>query len=202
LQNAVKLAADTTSRQTITSRCEYYGGTAATFGTSRTAVMPIPTTLASSTKVIPLAILAGGWSLDYQLATYLTAYNSANAGNSYAITNIEIVCCMIKPEDSYLGELSRALAAGGTLKNPLELTKNITNPLSAATTQSIRLQTGFLGSVNSIMCTYRPISDVNAVSKDSMKSTLVKVSDCYFNVNSQRYPRNTAIGVNTPEYIY
>jgi hypothetical protein len=203
VQNAMKLATDTTSRQTITTRCEYYGAAAASpTTTARTVCMPIPTTLASSTKIIPLAVLQGGWSLNYQLAPYLTAYNSANASNSYGITNMEIVCCMIKPTDAYLGELSSALSRGGSLKLPLELTKNITQSLTTATTQSIRLQTGFLGSVNSIFCTYRPLTDVNVVSKDSMKSTMAKVSEFYLNVNSQRYPRNTAIGVSTPEYLY
>jgi hypothetical protein len=202
VSNAMRLATDTSSRQTITTRCEYYGASAATFGTSRTSCMPIPTTLATTSKIIPLAIFAGGHTINYTLAPYLTVYNSANAGNSYAITNMEIVCAMIKPEDRYLSELSSALQRGGSLKIPLELTKNLTSPLSTATTQSIRLGTGFLGSVNSIMCTYRPKANVNVVSVDSMKSTLAKVSDFYLTVNSQRYPRNSAVGVNNPEYIY
>jgi hypothetical protein len=89
VQNAMKLATDTVTRKTITTRCEYYGAAAVNTGVSRTVCMPIPTTLATTSKIIPLAVLQGGWSLNYQLAPYLTAYNSANAGNSYGLTNMD-----------------------------------------------------------------------------------------------------------------
>jgi hypothetical protein len=68
----MKLATDTVTRKTITKRCEYYGVGAVNTGVSRTVCMPIPTTLSTTSKIIPLAVLQGGWSLNYQLAPYLT----------------------------------------------------------------------------------------------------------------------------------
>lgn len=210
--NAVNLSNDTASRKSITTRCEYTGTYAApgtaittqTFGVARTAVMPIPTNLSSSNNVIPLAFFNGGWNVSYEFASYLTAYISANSGNSYTITNAEIVCCVVKPPDAYLQEVQKTLSSGNSLKIPLQLAKVYTNLLSVGTTQSIRIQPGYLSSLNSIINVYRPTADVNAVSKDSFKSNITNFQEYYINVNSQRYPRNFPVKVATEnkEWLY
>ena len=138
---AISLSNDTASRKSITTRCEFSGTYAApgtaiatqTLGTYRTAIMPVPTTLASTTNVIPVCFLNGGWNISYLLEQYLTAY-IGYSGNSYTIQNMEIVGAMLKAPDSYLGEVQKTLSAGNSLKIPLQLTKTYNNLLSTATT--------------------------------------------------------------------
>lgn len=208
---AISLSNDTASRKSITTRCEFSGtytapGTAIatqTLGTYRTAIMPVPTTLASTTNVIPVCFLNGGWNISYLLEQYLTAY-IGYSGNSYTIQNMEIVGAMLKAPDSYLGEVQKTLSAGNSLKIPLQLTKTYNNLLSTATTQTIRVQPGYLSSLNSITNVYRPTATVNAASADSFKSNITKFSEWYVNINSQRIPRNKPIKVSTDdlEWLY
>jgi len=213
--NSVNLSTDTAERKSVTTRCEATGTYAApgtalaatTINVARSVVMPIPTTLSSISQVFPLALLSGGYRIDYQLEDYLKVF-VGYVGNSYTITNFEIVGCMLKAPDAYLKEVSQGLAAGNSLKIPLQLTKNFTNLLSIATEQSINLSPGYLSSMNSLTNVYRTTATVNAASTDSFKSTVAKVKNFYMNVDSARYPRNKPINIKNsagnedPEFIY
>ena len=210
LVDSINLSTDTAERKSITSRCQFTGTSAGLGQTvakdvARTAIMPIPTTIGSSQRVWPLAVLTGGHNISYTLESYLKAYKSAAAStNKYTITNASIVCCMLKPSDSYLQELSSTLGKGNALKIPLQLTKTYNNQLTEATNRSIRIQPGYLSSLNSLTNVYRLAAAANGTAEvDSFLSNITKIQEYYINVNSQRYPRNKAIkGGADNEFLY
>jgi hypothetical protein len=114
---------------------------------------------------------------------------------------------MVQPDEAYISELKAGLAKGGSLKIPLQLTKNQTNSLAASSTQSIRVQCGFLSSLNGITTVVRQAAAVskgtNTAALDSFVTSTSTMSDIYYSINSQRYPRNRQILVNNdPENLY
>jgi hypothetical protein len=167
----------------------------------------VPTSLASANKQIPLCVLNGGWNINLTTAPANIVFTNINPTNSYTVYNCEMVLAMVQPDSSYLSELSAGLARGGTLKIPLQLNKNITTSLVAASTQSIRVAAGFLSSLNAVTHVLRQNAVVgkgtNTAGLDSFVTTTNTIADYYININNQRYPRNRLIMVNSdPESLY
>lgn len=210
LQQSLKLNTDTSERKAITAITESFntaGRTATAKYASKTFCVPVPTSLSSSGKVIPLSILNGGWGISLLLEQHNRVFQDGAVGNSYELSDLEIVCCMLKPDEKYLQELGRAMTNGGSLKIPLQLTKNITATLAASQTQSVRIQSGYLSSLNSITNVIRDAADVgtgNATTgKDTFSTDTNKLASYYYMINSSRYPKNKSIHCgDDPENLY
>lgn len=207
LQQSLKLNTDTTTRKAVTTVTEAFGGGISGTSTfaSKTFCIPVPTSLASASKIIPLAVLNGGWNITLQLEQYARVFTNGNPANSYSVDQLEIVCCMLKPDDKYLSELSAAMSRQGSLKIPLQLVKNITATLAATNTQSVRIPSGYLSSLNSITSVIRQVANVgtgtNTTAHDTFVTNTSALQEYYFMVNSQRYPKNKAIVCQDPENL-
>jgi hypothetical protein len=210
LQQALKLNTDTSERKAITAITEKFGGAQAGANNKFQAtkcVIPVPTALQSAGKVIPLSVLNGGHNISILLEQGNRVFTNQAVGNSYKITDIEIVCCMLKPDEKYLQELAGAMSRGGSLKIPLQLTKNISATLAGSATQTVRIQSGYLSSLNSITNVIRKASDIGTgvvgTAKDTFKTNTNELASYYFMINSQRYPKNKSIHCATdPENLY
>lgn len=212
LQQSIKLNTDTYERKAITGLTEGYSTTGGAFSSGNKfpatpVCIPVPTGLSTAGKIIPLSVLNGGWNISLLLESYNKVFQNGAVGNSYQISDIEIVCCMIQPDAGYLSELSSAMSKGGSLKLPLQLTKNITNTLAASSTQSVRVQCGYLSSLNSITNVVRQNSVVGQATVSSIKDSFITntaaLSEYYYMINAQRYPRNKSIRCGTdPENLY
>lgn len=208
LQQSVKLNTDTSERKAVTTITEAYGGAASGNNNKfakRTFCIPVPTSLSTANKVIPLSVLNGGWNISLQLENYNRVFTNGAVGNEYEVTDLEIVLCMIKPDERYLSELASAMSRSGSLKIPLQLTKNLSTTLTNSSTQTVRVQCGFLSSLNSITNVIRKVSDVGTATVSSIKDTFLtntaELKDYYFMINSQRYPKNKSITVADPENL-
>lgn len=211
LQQSVKLNTDTSERKAITTITELYNTTTEAGSqikfAKKTFCIPVPTSLSSANKVIPLAVLNGGWNISLLLENHNRVFTNGAAGNSYEVTDLEIVCCMLKPDERYLQELASAMARQGSLKIPLQLTKNISSTLTASTTQTVRIQCGYLSSLNSITNVVREASKIGGgvvgTKRDTFLTNTSILSDYYMMINSQRYPKNKAIscGSTDPENL-
>lgn len=204
VMKALKLNTDTAERKAINQRLSLYGSSTIVqptnaAGVGRTVCIPMPTCLSSSEKLLPLCHLQGGHTVSYQLETYARVFqNTLGTSSTYIIEDIQLVACLVKPSDAYLMEVNRALANGATLQIPLQIPRNISNQLAASTSQTIRLQTGFLGSLNSLSFVYRPTANFNKVATDNVNgflTTTANIREYFINLNGQRYPRNKSIGV-------
>ena len=83
----------------------------------------------------------------------------------------------------------------------LALYKSFQNVLATSTEQIIRINTGFLGSLNAIHSFIRPPSGT----VDSGVTQTRNVANYYIQLDSQRYPRNKLIGcggTGDPELLY
>lgn len=209
LQQSLKLNTDSSERKAITAITEQYqvpGNTATLRYTKKMFCIPVPTSLDSANKIIPLAVLNGGWNISLLLENHNRVFTNGAVGNSYEVADLEIVCCMLKPDEKYLQELASAMSRQGSLKIPLQLTKNITSTLANSTTQSVRVQSGYLSSLNSITNVIRRAADVGTgnatLAKDTFLTSTSTLSNYYYMINSQRYPKNKAIQCDDPENLY
>jgi len=187
----VKLNSDSSERKSITSVCEQYTGGATGSVTSVNGsfdiCLPVPTSIESTEKLVPLAFLNAGHSISYTL----NPANKVVVAGSYSITDVEIVACLITPPNSYLEEISKGLAGGGALKMPLQLYKSFTTNCSASLQQTFNIMSGYIGSLNS----------VTLVEKSNPFVTQNGLSSFFITVDSKRFPRNKSI-VTRPEKIY
>jgi hypothetical protein len=209
LQQSVKLNCDTFERKAITARTEKYDVSSNGTGYSVANVcfpktrfiIPIPTSLESADKVIPLNALTG-WDINILLEQFSRAFTNGISGNNYQISNAELHCCMLTPTAGYAGELSTALNSSGSLKIPLQLCKSITTSLSPSTTQTVKLTTGYLSSLNSITNVVRKQAIVGkgttATACDSFLTNTNMLASYYISINSQRFPRNYEVKISDP----
>jgi len=195
IKNKITLVTDSKERQSISNLTEGFTTGTATGGACTAAtyvdvVMPVPTTLATSDKYLPLAFMNAGLQFSWQL----NAANQVVSVGSYIITNFEVVACLITPPNSYLEEIAKGLAGGSALKIPLTLTKSITaQPSAGVTSQVITLQTGYLGSINSVTLVEKAaVSPM--VNQDG-------ISSFFISLDGSRYPRNKSV-TGASESIY
>jgi len=191
----VALSTDSNERKALTGVCELYTegavtGKAHTINQIYTVTLPVQTSLSSSEKYIPLCFMNAGHQISYQFAP---ASQVCSLG-SYQITNFELIACMVQPPNSYLEEVARGLAAGNSLKLPLNLTKSITvQPSAGISSQVINLQVGYLGSINSISLVERN-SAAPMINQDG-------ISSFFTTVDGARFPRNKSVA-GTAETLY
>lgn len=155
----------------------------------------IPTSLSTTTKYVPLCLFPGGYELRWTLANFAEVFKTAGTNaTSYTISDLEVVCCMLKPRDDYLMELNNGLAQGAALKLDLELPQRITSSLSSATDQTLKMNVGYKKSINQLIFALRTAAYINANTYDTFAcSTVNNLTKYYIQVNEQRYPRNKEI---------
>ena len=128
------------------------------------------------------------------------------SGNSYTITNVELVGCLVKAPDAYLAQIKQGLSSGKVMNILLSLTKNISSSLTSTTPQTVKIQTGFLSSLDSLTFTYRKAADIGTgtatVSHDSMWTSTNNLTSYYLTLNSMRFPRNKEIYIANGENLY
>ena len=129
-------------------------------GDVNTSCIPICSPLATCQKLIPIALINGGWEHRITLENYNTAFVSKPNG-SYQVTVAEFHAAMIKPSDMYLQTLKKEIDMGGSIKLPIQLKKWYQTTLNASSTNSIKLQTGFFNSLDSIIVEHVKASQWN-----------------------------------------
>lgn len=187
----------TSERKDILKITELYdqftSGSALTSGYN--FAIPIPSQLASSQRYFPLAICSGGLEMEWTLESAANVFAIGAASDStYTLSNVELVLCMVRPSNSYLNTLSNAISRGAALKFPIEIKKTISMPLSTASTQTIKLFTGRIESLNSISLFPVDKDFIDAPTADKFVGSSKlqsNVDSYYFNINSELYPRNT-----------
>lgn len=98
---------------------------------------------------------------------------------------------MITPTKAYLSEVARGISGGAALKLPVQLFKSITTSLSSSTSQTVGLNVGYLGSINSVTLSLRTSAFTS--------STLM--TDFFIDFDGLRYPLNKSI-VGPGEQFY
>jgi hypothetical protein len=186
IQRNIELCSDSASRKQITGQCEGFTnnsvGITTAVGYVMDSVMPVVTTLSQMNgKMIPLAFLNGGHVVNYSLNPASVVVSTG----TYQVRNFEIVLCMVKPEPSYLQEISKGLTSGGALKIPLTLTKSITTQLTTANIQTISLSVGYYSSINKISFVERNQTTPFVNNED--------LRNYYLLLDGQRFPRNKSV---------
>lgn len=194
----------TTERKTWFDITELSGNT--TLGSTSTPfTLPVSSQLASSNKYFPLAIINGGIELNTTFAPASNVFKYV--GSDYTITNFRLFVCFVRPSGSYLNELSSGVLSGRALKIPLELKRVFHQPLSTSLSQTLKIQTGFLKSINSITLVIRDASKLNSTSSntDAFRGIgkLHNIDYLNISVNSIAYPRQGffRIANNRPQLL-
>lgn len=189
-RNGVKLQTATSEKKaidTFAAGCIFTSGTGLAVTASTDLVVCIPFQSAIDTsKIIPLSVI-NGYEISYALNP---AANVVSAG-TYDVRNFEIIACLLTPNQKYLEELSRGLMSGSSMKIPVELSTSTTISVSSALVQNLIVNTGYLGSLNTL----------TFVHKESALANAAKVSSYFVLLDSQRYPRNKEI-VGLAEQYY
>lgn len=189
----------TDNRQSTTAGNSTLTGTA-NGATARvfTSYIPVCSYLATSTRSLPLCIINGGWEHRITLEQYAYAFAQYNTGSSYEIQSAEFHAAMVKPSDMYLQDLKRELDLGSSMKIPVQFRKWYQVSLAASGTQSIKLQTSFLNSLDSILIDHK--KQATAVpGKDNFygNSLTQNISNFFTVISGVRYPRTFDVNSQT-----
>ena len=154
------------------------------------------TALCESDQYIPLPFIAGGVSIEAELAPVnklLVATSSGATG--YTISAVEFVACMVKPSDSYLKTFQQSLLSGREATVPMTTIRNYRiAPSTASADQTIPVSCGFHRSVRSMLATQKLTSNINNSAADEFSlETLNGLKEYYVQVGSRRFPRNFTI---------
>lgn len=163
-------------------------------------VIPLKSQLCSSKSPIPLADITGGVDIFFTLsnATDVLFSSGGAAQSSYTLNDIQLVVPMVSPTSEYMINHHEFLNNGGTLKIPFEITapNNFTLTNSTNSTQTIRINTGVLNSLNSVaLVNYSMSGSVVTGSNNSITSYTLTCG-------TENYPRGTTINLNSPEAMY
>jgi len=155
-----------------------------------TSYIPVCSYLATSTRALPLCVINGGWEHRITLEQYNYAFAQYNTGSSYKITSAEFHAAMVKPSDMYLQDLKRELDLGSSIKIPVQFRKWYQVSLGPSGTQSIKLQTSFLNSLDSILIDHKAqATAVPGVDNFYGNSLTQNISSFFTVISGVRYPR-------------
>ena len=141
VKQKIKLASDTNERKSIISAAEFYSdtiGVSSTAGQQFNVVMPIPTSLDSTSKYLPLDFINAGISMSYQL----NPANRVLSAGSYSISNFSVVCALITPSNEFLSKIARGLQNNSSMKIPLTLSKSFSPKTSTDSEQVLPYNAG------------------------------------------------------------
>ena len=168
-----------------------------TIKTARTVCHALRTCIFEAPTDVPLCFLRGGLEMTIYTGALLAFINTAQAATpqtTFVITNVSMVCGMIKVPDSYLTSFQQSLEKGNTAKIPLSITRSISTALVASTDNDVQLQVGFLKSLNSILGITRLSAEINTNTKDTFNLMTRDGLDSWYTSNgSERFPRDHEI---------
>ena len=168
-----------------------------TAGSLNTVCIPVCSYLATCQKLIPLALINGGLEHRITLENYNTAFVSKPNGG-YQVTVAELHAFMVKPSDAYLQQLKHEIDTGSSIKLPIQLKKWYQTTLAASSTNTLKLQTGFFNSLDSILVEHIAAANWNVAgttdggtAKDSFAGNSLVKNITNFNIviSGVRYPR-------------
>lgn len=162
----------------------------------RYCVHALENALGDMNDALPLPFIRGGVRLEIQLESFNNVMaGNANAHTNYQIDDVQLICGMIKPNDSYMKEFQGSLEAGRFASIPVVTTKSYQTTLSAATVQTVDINTGFVKSLRSLTATQRAAAKLNAAAEDAFANdTADKLKKWSLQVGTTKYPQNFEIG--------
>ena len=154
--------------------------------------------LGEMNDALPLPFIRGGVRVEIQLDSFNNVMaGNANGHTNYRIEDVQLICGMIKPADSYMKEFQASLEAGRFANIPIVATKSYQTVLNASTAQTVDINCGFLQSLKSIMATQRVASVFNSVASDLFNNdTHAGLKKWSVQVGSSKYPLNMDINVS------
>lgn len=134
---------------------------------------------------IPVCFMRSGINLRFTLDT--SAYVTSATVSSWTVSDVRLVCGMLKPNPAYLQDFQRKLESGGSAVIPMQLVRNLNFVCTTSTSQEAQLTCGYLKSLRSIMGAFRSAS--TAFNTDTRNS----LSEFYFQNSTTRYPLNKTV---------
>jgi hypothetical protein len=147
---------------------------------------------------IPLAFIRGGVRVSFTLESFNNfVKDNTGAHTNFQLEDVQIICLMTKPSDSYLKAFQSSLEGGRSAKIPMLITKSYQSQLNSTTQQNIDIFCGNVKSLKSVTATIRPAAKLNSASQDAFANdTLDHLKHWYIQNASTRYPQNFYIGVS------
>jgi hypothetical protein len=166
-------------------------GTANQLNNGRYCVHSIENSIGQTNKDIPLPFIRSGIRMRFTLGSFADVVKStAGSFTGYEISEVELICKMIRPPQSYLKEAQAALEAGRRMTIPLTLTKHYQTVLNASTNQTVDVFCGPVTSLKSVTATMRQSANINSTSADAYVHTLDKLKQYSVQVGAKKYPQN------------
>ena len=204
LLQACKNASTSLSRKTIISLTEGWNVVSGITNTSGTAItqaggpvrfqLPLPCQTVSSTSIIPLAFLIGGYRVEIITNSFANIFGLASGnstGTSYSLTNVEMILALVKPPDSLLADYTQRISRGEYLYFPMNQTKNFPIPTTPGSHVFINQQIGYYKSVNNLLFTYRKVANLTGGLVYNPSTDILQ--KWQVNLNLIPYPSNTYV---------
>ncbi len=157
----------------------------------RYCVHALENSLGTSNQALPLPFIRSGVRVRFQLGSFADVVKATIGSHTgYEISEVELICKMIKPPETYLKQVQASLEAGRRMSVPITLTKHFQTSLSAVTQQNIDVFCGYVKSLKSVTATVRPSANINSTSADAFVHTLDKLKHYTVQVGSNKYPQN------------
>lgn len=192
----------TTTQQNALKELELYGNqtlltvSANAYSNGYTVCHAIRNALFECDQNIPVAFLAGGINVEIELSDYRKLLaNTAGGSTDFSVSSVELICGMLKPSDSYIKQFQASLSAGRQATIPMTIIRAFkTQPSTSSSEQALQLQCGFHRSLRSVLAVRKLSSNINSTSADEFNvDTLAGLKEYYFQIGSQRWPRNCTI---------
>jgi hypothetical protein len=135
---------------------------------------------------IPVCFMRSGLNLRFTLDTSAYVANATVTG--WTVSNVRLVCGMLKPNPAYLQDFQRRLESGGSAVIPMQLVRNLNFVCTTSTSQEAQLTCGYLKSLRSIMGAFRTTT-ANVFDNDTRNS----LSEFFFQNSTTRYPLNKTV---------
>jgi len=203
---ALKIKEDTSSNKNILKLTEAYSAgnvltaTSDKFTYGRQACHQLKSAFGKTSTELPLPFTRGGLRVALRLATVEEILAEAGAGGSdstnFSITNVRFLARMVTPSPQYMKEAQDELSKNNLLRIPIKINKTITYTPTADLTQNKTMAVGYLGSLDKVALVHRTASTLTTKSTDAFAHKNADLLEAFFQVGSQRYPKNTPIYCN------
>jgi hypothetical protein len=148
----------------------------------------------SHQQFVPLCFLKGGIELEITLASNAVA--CSNAAGTYTISDVRLNACMMQLPEAYLKSFQESLQGGSEAKLPLTCIRQFKIPVrSAGISQEDIVSVGYLKSVRSVIGSHRVDTEAAAGATAFCRDNLNNLGSYYWQVGSQRYPKNKEVRV-------
>lgn len=166
----------------------------------RTIFHALRCSLLENDQYIPLPFCRGGVEFEIQLET-LNRVCASSVPGGYTIENVEFIGCMIRPNVSYMSQFNSKLSSGGKASMPLQIIRNLRISPSATTEQTSVINLGFFKSLKQVSGVQRSAATLSTKATDSFANDNLTAKSYYWQIGSERYPKNFEIQCNSdPAY--